>query len=64
MSQDPSGKPKDDSKGREAVKEEILKWLNTEIIYLIFDSQRVSPVHIIPKKAGVTVTMNKKGKEI
>ena len=48
----------------EAVKEEILKWLNTEIIYPISDSQWVSPVHIVPKKAGVMVTTNEKGEEI
>ena len=48
----------------EAVKEEILKWLNAEIIYPIFDSQWVSPVHVAPKKAGVTVTTNEKGEEI
>ena len=48
----------------EAVKEEILKWLNVEIIYPISDSQWVSPMHVVPKKAGVTVTTNKKGKEI
>ena len=48
----------------EVVKEEILKWLNTKIIYRISDSQWVSLVHIVPKKAGITITMNKKGKEI
>ena len=48
----------------EAVKEDILKWLNTEIIYPISDSQWVSPVHVVPKKSGVTVTTNKKGEEI
>ena len=48
----------------EAVKEEILKWLNAEIIYLISYSQWVSPVHVVPKKARVTVTMNDKGEEI
>ena len=48
----------------EAVKEEILKWLNTEIIYPISDSQCVSPVHVVLKKAGVTDMMNKKGEEI
>ena len=46
------------------MKEEILKWLNAEIIYPISDSQWVSPVHIIPKKAGVTVTMKEKSEEI
>ena len=29
---------------KEAVKEEILKWLNAEILYLISDSQWVSPL--------------------
>ena len=48
----------------EAVKEEILKWLNAEIIYPISDSQWVSPLHVVPKKAGVTVTTNEKGEEI
>ena len=46
------------------MKEEILKWLNAEIIYPISDSQWVSPVHVVPKKAGVTVMTNEKGKEI
>ena len=48
----------------EAVKEEILKWLNVEIIYPISDNQWLSPVHVVPKKAGVTVTMNEKAEEI
>ena len=48
----------------EAMKEEILKWLNAEIIYPISDSQSVSPVHVVPKKAGVTMTVNDKGEEI
>ena len=48
----------------EVIKEEILKWLNAEIIYPISDSQWVSPVHVVPKKARVTVTMNEKGEEI
>ena len=48
----------------EAVKEEIFKWLNAKIIYPISDNQWVSPVHVIPKKAGVTVTTNEKGEEI
>ena len=46
------------------MKEEILKWLNAEIIYPISDSQWVSPVHVVPKKIGVTVTTNEKGEEI
>ena len=48
----------------EAVKEEILKWLNVEIIYPISDCLWASPVQVVPKKFEATVTMNKKGKEI
>ena len=48
----------------EAVKEEILKWLNAKIIYPIFNSQWVSLMHVVLKKAGVTVTTNEKGEEI
>ena len=48
----------------EAVKEEIFKWLNAKIIYPISDSQWVSPVHIVSKKARLTVMMNEKGEEI
>ena len=48
----------------DAVKDEILKWLNADIIYPISDNPWVSPVHVVPKKAGITVTTNDKGKEI
>ena len=63
-------RPVRESQGRlnprvcEVVKEEILKWLNAEIIYPISDSQWVSPVHVVSKKARVMVTTNKKSKEI
>ena len=45
-------------------KDEILKWLNASIIYPIFDSPWVSPVHDVPRKAGIIVTTNDKGEEI
>ena len=48
----------------DAVKDEILKWLNAGIIYPISNSPCVSPVHVVPKKAGITVTTNDKGKEL
>ena len=48
----------------DAIKDEILKWLNAGIIYLISNSPWVSPVHVVPNKAGITVTTNDKGKEI
>ena len=46
------------------MKEDILKWLNAEIIYPISDSQWVSLVHVVPKKARVIVITNEKGEEI
>ena len=48
----------------DAVKDEILKWLNAGIIYPISDSPLVSLVHVIPKKAGITVTTNDNGEEL
>ena len=41
-----------------------MKWLNAEIIYPISASQWVSHVHVVPKKARVTVTVNDKSEEI
>ena len=35
----------------EVVKEEILQWLNVEIIYPISDNQWMSQVHVVPKKS-------------
>jgi len=43
---------------QEAVRGKILKLLDNGIIYLISDSQWVSPVHAVPKKAGFTVVEN------
>ncbi|KFK22159.1 hypothetical protein AALP_AAs43032U000600 [Arabis alpina] len=40
------------------VKKEILKLLEAGIIYPILDSPWVSPVHVVPKKGGVTVVKN------
>ena len=48
----------------DVVKDEILKWLISGIIYPISDSPWVSPVHVVPKKVGITVTMNDKGEEL
>jgi len=59
-------KPKRDSQRRlnplmqEAVQGEIMKLLDNEIIYPIFDSQWVSPVHVVPKKFSFTVVENDK----
>ncbi|GJU46050.1 reverse transcriptase domain-containing protein [Tanacetum coccineum] len=45
---------------QEVVKEEIVKLLETGIIYPIADSPWVSPIHCVPKKSGLTVVTNKK----
>ena len=43
---------------KEVVKKEILKLLDNRIIYPISDSSWVSPIHVVPKKSGVTVVKN------
>ncbi|GJZ64899.1 hypothetical protein Tco_0621595 [Tanacetum coccineum] len=43
---------------QEVVKKEIMKLLDTGIIYLIADSPWVSPIHCVPKKGGITVVTN------
>ena len=43
---------------KDVVKKEILKLLDSGIIYPISDSSWVSPVQVIPKKSGVTVVQN------
>jgi len=59
-------KPKRDPQCRlnpfiqEAVQSEIVKLLDNGIIYPIFDSQWVSPVHVVLKKSGFTVVENDK----
>ena len=40
---------------KEVVRKEVLKWLDTGVIYPIFDSAWVSPVQVVPKKGGTTV---------
>ncbi|GJW38693.1 reverse transcriptase domain-containing protein [Tanacetum coccineum] len=44
---------------QEVVKKEIVKLLDTGIIYPIADSPWVSPIHCVPKKCGITVVTNK-----
>ncbi|RDX79279.1 hypothetical protein CR513_40311, partial [Mucuna pruriens] len=43
----------------DVVKKEVTKPLAARIIYPILDSQWVSPVQVVPKKSGMTVTKNK-----
>ncbi|GKE48764.1 hypothetical protein Tco_1480022, partial [Tanacetum coccineum] len=42
----------------EVVKKEIVKLLDTGIIYPIADSPWVSPIHCVPKKCGITFVTN------
>nr|GEV64224.1 reverse transcriptase domain-containing protein [Tanacetum cinerariifolium] len=43
---------------QEVVKKEIMKLLDSGIIYPIADSPWVSPIHYVPKKSGITVVTN------
>ncbi|GJT80268.1 reverse transcriptase domain-containing protein [Tanacetum coccineum] len=45
---------------QEVVKKEIIKLLDTGIIYPIVDSPWVIPIHCVHKKGGITVVTNKK----
>jgi hypothetical protein len=49
---------------REVVKKEALKLLNAGVIYLVSDSEWVSPVQVVPKKGGMTVIHNEKNELI
>ena len=46
---------------KEVVRAEVLKLLDAGIIYPIAHSEWVSPVQVVPKKAGVTVVTNDQG---
>ncbi|CAM8886815.1 unnamed protein product [Rhodiola kirilowii] len=48
----------------EIVQKEIQKLLDADGIYPILDSQWVSPVHVVPKKSGITVEENAEGKMV
>ncbi|KAJ9542541.1 hypothetical protein OSB04_029047 [Centaurea solstitialis] len=45
-------------KMQEVVKKEVIKLLDTGIIYPISDSPWVSPVQVVPKKGGLTIVTN------
>ncbi|GJQ96132.1 hypothetical protein Tco_0007271 [Tanacetum coccineum] len=49
---------------KEVVKKEVIKILDTGLIYPISDSPWISPVQVIPKKGGMTVAKNEKNKLI
>ncbi|GJX79526.1 reverse transcriptase domain-containing protein [Tanacetum coccineum] len=56
--EEPSFLPKVEPKYARSVKKEIVKLLDTGIIYPIADSPWVSPIHYVPKKGGITVVTN------
>ena len=49
---------------KEVVRKEILKLLEASIIYPVADSQWLSLVHCVPKKAGIIVVPNDKNELI
>ncbi|GER33108.1 transposon Tf2-5 polyprotein [Striga asiatica] len=44
----------------EVVKKEVLKLYSEGLIYLVGDSEWFSPIHVVPKKGGITVIENEK----
>ncbi|RVW78079.1 hypothetical protein CK203_059656 [Vitis vinifera] len=48
---------------QEVVRSEVLKLLQAGIIYPISDSLWVSPTQVVPKKSGITVIQNEKGRK-
>jgi hypothetical protein len=46
---------------QEVVRGEVIKLLDAGVIYPISDIKWVSPIHVVPKRAGVTVVQNKEG---
>ncbi|CAM8944085.1 unnamed protein product [Rhodiola kirilowii] len=48
----------------EVVRKDIQKLLDADVIYPISDSKWVSPVHVVPKKTGITVEENAEGKMV
>ncbi|XP_057741309.1 uncharacterized protein LOC130959863 [Arachis stenosperma] len=49
---------------KEVVQKEVMKLWQGGVIYLISDSTWVSPVHVMPKKGGITVVPNEKNELI
>lgn len=49
---------------KEVVQKEVVKLLDAILIYPIFDSPWVSPVHVVPKKRGTTMIKNEKNELI
>ncbi|CAM8913043.1 unnamed protein product [Rhodiola kirilowii] len=48
----------------EIIQKEVQKLLDADVIYPISNSQWVSPVHVVPKKSGITVEEDAEGKMV
>jgi hypothetical protein len=46
---------------QEVVRAEVIKLLDAGVIHPIFDIKWVSPIHVVPKRAGLTVVENQDG---
>ena len=46
---------------QDVVKKEIIKLLDSDMIYPVPDSKWVNPIHVVPKKSGIIVEKNDKG---
>nr|GFC39416.1 reverse transcriptase domain-containing protein [Tanacetum cinerariifolium] len=57
-------KEKSKFKIHDVIKQEVLKLLDAGLIYPIFDSSWVSPVHCVPKKGGFRVVENEENELI
>ncbi|GJU84233.1 reverse transcriptase domain-containing protein [Tanacetum coccineum] len=55
--EDSINRPEFESRPR-CVKDEIIRLLDSGLIYPISDSPWVSPIHVVPKKGGITVVLN------
>lgn len=49
---------------KEVVKNEVIKLLDTGIIYPISNSKWVTPIRVVPKKSPVTVVENESGEQV
>ena len=47
---------------QKVVRTEVIKLLDAGIIYPIFDNKWVSPIHVVPKSAGLSEVKNKDDK--
>nr|GEZ31347.1 DNA-directed DNA polymerase [Tanacetum cinerariifolium] len=55
---------RDNPKIYDVIKKEVEKLLDAGLIYLIYDSPWVSPIHCVPKKGGFTIVENEENELI